>query len=365
MIVQLGRVQFYDGKTAVSRDCALGFDYNELVLLDWATQNETGRWPASVVRLEFGARGDVIIELDPDRSNVYCTTKDAELGKDIQRKIHLVAGLPKKENKSKTILLSLSAIAAVIACLVFLLPLFARYTAQNIPASWEEKIGANIEDSILQRISDGQTCTTPEGEAALQQLVNSLAIHTDLAFQPQVTVAKSPIPNAFALPGGRILILSKTLEIVSGPNELAAVLAHEIGHIKHRHSLQSFVSAASTGILFSLFIGDVTGGTLIAGLGEAMLDSSYSRDMERQADMFAADLLPKANINPLQLNAFLEKASKYQPNLSGISQAFELLSTHPPTAERTASILEMARQDIQSRSILQQEDWRNLTEICQ
>ncbi|WP_159436552.1 M48 family metallopeptidase [Pseudovibrio sp. Tun.PSC04-5.I4] len=219
--------------------------------------------------------------------------------------------------------------------------------------------------TLLPALSDEKICNSKAGELALERLARRLTKDIELPFEPVFTVVESQIPNAFALPGGRITILSNTLEIVDGPDELAAVLAHELGHVKHRHSMQQLINVAGTGFVFSMFIGDFTGGSIIASLGETMLDSSYSRDMEREADAFAISMLEQAQVGSTGLAGFLKKIASEHEAENSLTKALSFLSSHPPTRERVDALNTLANQDAKTTPVLSEQHWKSLKSICE
>src|SRR5690606_42011003 len=105
---------------------------------------------------------------------------------------------------------------------------------------------------------------------------------------PKVAVIRSDIPNAFALPGGQTFYLSALIEASHTPDEFAGVLAHELGHVYHRHGMQTLISTSTTGLLVGFILGDITGLSVAGAVGASLIDNRFSREAERQADNFAA-----------------------------------------------------------------------------
>lgn len=364
MNLLLGNAEFFDGNSAVARNCQIWFDYDEMILTDLAGDQEFARWSAAKLLCEWTSSSIMVVELNKPTSTAYVKVTDEETAKSVERKIRLVAGLPKRENTKKIVFGSLASIALVAIALIYFLPAFSKYAVHNVPKSWEEKLGKNVETTLIPAFSSEKICNSKSGQAALEQIAKRLTNGMDLPFEPVLTVVESKIPNAFALPGGRITILSNTLEVVDGPDELAAVLAHELGHVKHRHSMQQIINVAGTGIVFSMFIGDFTGGSLVASVGEAMLDNSYSRDMEREADTFAVEMLENANVDATGLASFLEKITAKQGRETAISQALGFLASHPPTQERVDTLTQITDPNAAKTPVLPQWQWQSLKNIC-
>jgi Zn-dependent protease with chaperone function len=139
-------------------------------------------------------------------------------------------------------------------------------------------------------------------------------------------------PNAFALPGGRLILTDAMVELAEQlgdpANEaLLGVLAHEQGHLAHRHSLRQIVQATAVAGIVSLWLGDVS--TLVAGLPAVVLEMKYSRDFETEADDYAIALLDRLGIDRRPTARLFEALLAQEGSSQG-----GLFSSHPPTAQR-------------------------------
>ncbi len=160
--------------------------------------------------------------------------------------------------------------------------------------------------------------------------------------------------NAMALPDGSIIVTDDIVTLMEqDPNALTAVLLHEIGHVEHKHSLKLVAQTTATTMLFAMMFGDIEGaGELILGAGTGLLQSAFSRDMEREADEFSHENLPKFNISPaafadamtllvnshVSANSDLDSDSNTNDAVDEIENSLnhwlQYLSTHPDTQER-------------------------------
>lgn len=157
--------------------------------------------------------------------------------------------------------------------------------------------------------------------------------------------------NAMALPGGSIIVTDDIVTLMAdNPDALLAILLHEVGHIKHQHSLKRVAQTTATTMLFALMFGEFEGaGELILGVGTGLLQSSFSRDMEREADEFSHQNLPKFGITPtafadamvLLLAAHTHEKESDSPEKKNmkdtLSHWLNYLSSHPETQERINS----------------------------
>lgn len=138
-------------------------------------------------------------------------------------------------------------------------------------------------------------------------------------------------PNAFALPDGTIVLTDELVELADDEEAILGVLAHEIGHVEHQHSLRQIYRAAGvTGLIF-LIGGDIGAGVEdILVQGAALASLSYSRGMESDADRYSVELMHKAGRDPMAIVRFLELL---RDHFHDTSEA-DFLSTHPATPQR-------------------------------
>jgi Zn-dependent protease with chaperone function len=141
-------------------------------------------------------------------------------------------------------------------------------------------------------------------------------------------------PNAFALPGGHIVLTDDMVALLKDrPDALVGVLAHELGHVRHRHGMQMVVQASLLSGLTALVLGDVSG--VIAAVPAVLAQSAYSRQAEHEADADAARLLKAAGIAPAVMVDLFERiaAERERQHMADVPIA---LASHPADAERIA-----------------------------
>ncbi len=143
-------------------------------------------------------------------------------------------------------------------------------------------------------------------------------------------------PNAFALPGGRVLITDRLIELLTQPDgrvhpALAGVLAHEIGHVHHRHGLRIVFRSTAASAMAGLWLGDYS--ALLAGAPVVFAQASYSREAEREADAHARALMQRARIDPrVMVHCFAQLAAEQQGR--DADTTYLGLSSHPADNER-------------------------------
>jgi Zn-dependent protease with chaperone function len=140
-------------------------------------------------------------------------------------------------------------------------------------------------------------------------------------------------PNAFALPDGTVVVTDELVELAKNDNEIMSVLAHEIGHVHHRHGLRMALESSTVLLLISTYFGDVTQlTTLSAALPGVYAQAHYSRDLETEADTFALDYLEKSGIPKKHFADIMRSLKKFTG--PDPKHGLQYLSSHPPTDER-------------------------------
>jgi predicted Zn-dependent protease len=232
------------------------------------------------------------------------------------------------------ILAALAVVGIVAVLYRWGIPALAELAAARVPVAWEEGLG---EAALEQLAPPGRRCTGPAGTRALDTLV--LALTRPLGATPytfRVYVLDTPPVNAFALPGGHVVLLRGLVERVRTPEELAGVLAHELQHVLRRHAMRALFRHASTGLLIAALAGDPTG-AVTYGLEAARTLGAlqYTREAEEEADLGGARLLLAAGLDPRGLVSFLEELGEGGEDRPGL---LTYLLTHPSHVDRNARL---------------------------
>jgi predicted Zn-dependent protease len=167
--------------------------------------------------------------------------------------------------------------------------------------------------------------------------------------------------NAITLPGGYIFVFKGLLDRAETPDELAGVIAHEVGHVAHRDAVRTVMEAAGLSFLFGMVLGDFVGGGAVIIAAKTILQTSYSRSVETAADAYGVGLMSKMGGDPKALAVILLRiAGTTHPGP-------KLLIDHPETAERVAAIeaaIEKLPKPAPRRELLTEGEWRALKSIC-
>lgn len=259
----------------------------------------------------------------------------------------------------------LALAVASIGIIVFaILPRMSDFLADRMPLETEVKFGRAVVSQMENVLGIGKTgdlgCTNPAGEAALNRIASRLLDGQDLKYAISFSVLDHEMVNAFAAPGGQIVILRGLLDTSDTAEEVAAVLAHEIGHVEARDPTRLMLRAAGSAGIVSIVLGDVTGGSVIGIIGDQMLQASYTRKAEAAADEFALAMLQAAKVNSAAFAAFFDKLEKLEDGFAPP----EYLSSHPSTAARAARARDFAAAQTGTTPILTDAEWRALKRIC-
>lgn len=225
----------------------------------------------------------------------------------------------------KGILILVVFLLALVAGLYFfIVPFIGEMSARFIPQVYEEKLGEIVYDNIIK---------TYNIDSVKTKWVNELTSEID--FQTQyilkMVVVDVNQKNAFALPGGYIIIYSGIIDEMNDYSELAGLLAHEVSHVNHRHSLRSIFRSLSSYLFISILLNDVNGVTAVLLENINSFKSlSYSRNLEEEADKEGLKILYHNAIDPNGMVKLFESLSR----ASELSEPLEFLSSHPLTTKR-------------------------------
>ncbi len=152
------------------------------------------------------------------------------------------------------------------------------------------------------------------------------------------------------------MLFDGLLDFAKSPEEVAGVLAHEMGHVIHRHSTQSMVRQMGLTVIFDFLMGG--GGSIGAELGSLVLALSYSREAELQADGTGIEILQEAGLRPVGLSAFFKRLQSEAGDVTG---PFQILSTHPSFAARLDRLKSL---EDRGEAAMDPDDWAALQAIC-
>ena len=221
------------------------------------------------------------------------------------------------------------------------IPLTAKFAAGFVPATVEAKLGEQTLGAIEKPL-----CGPSKLDAARQQALRDrfavLTAGLDDGHAYRLELRDCRIgANAFALPGGAVLMTDALVKLATSDDQISAVLAHEIGHVRHRHGLRLGLQAVGIAALSAAVLGDaVSISSLAVTLPTALLQSGYSREFEGEADDYAFERLKQVAISP---RAFAEMMALFEKEHARAGKdSKDYFSTHPATAKRIERALAAA-----------------------
>ena len=227
-----------------------------------------------------------------------------------------------------------------------------------MPISIERSLG-EAADSHVRSMFGTKQCAGPAGAAALAKLSARLRSASDLRLPATIIVLASKTPNAFALPGGKVYLLSGLLDKAENQDEMLGVLAHELGHSQHRDHLRRMIVDGGAAYLIGLLFGHVTGGGAIIYASKTLLFAAHSRESEAAADAFAAATLAKLGRPARPMGELLLRVTGPEGN-----GATAILHDHPLSRERL-DYLAARDKGATGPAVLGDEEWAALKAICE
>lgn len=259
------------------------------------------------------------------------------------------------------------ALSSVALILFVLVPLLANQLATILPARGERALGDATLEQVRAALDQGgigglSICDDPEGVAALDAIGARVTGNLALPYDLTVTVLDDDLVNAFALPGGHIVFFRGLIDAATSPDEVAAVFAHELGHVVARDPVRiALRSAGSIGVLGLLF-GDFAGGAVVLFLTERLIQAAYTREAEAAADLFAHAALIDAGIRPDALADLFGTLADEGGDVPGLVQHF---LSHPALGDRIAGARAATKAaDTAFTPALGAADWAALRRIC-
>ena len=361
-----GRGLFFDGQSATPKEVDLGIDEARGRLAMMWEGAEPVLWPLAEIRaLRDGADKDIMIlrhTADPLARLVLSTDEERRI---MTARAANLKKAPPIERKWRLVTWSLAALASVAVMVTVLIPLLANTLAGYIPPAGERALG----DATLSQIRNvmDQSALEPLPFCEAQDGADALAAMGARLFpngtEPEVTVyvLDHEMINAFALPGGIVVFFRGLLEAAETPEEVAAVYAHEVGHVVARDPTRiALRSAGSIGVLGLLF-GDFAGGAMILFLTERIIQAHYSQEAEAAADAYAHGVMAEAGLPPDAMASFFERLRAEHGDAPGIVQHF---MAHPEMADRIEAARAATPEDISGPPVLDDAQWAALRAIC-
>lgn len=358
---------YFDGVTSTRRDVAVALGPSSLriseedgaLLAEWPYEQIEGlSAPETVLRL--GRHGSPTLE----RLEIL----DQAFAAEIDARASLVdrTGLLQRRQRMRVIGWSVAATASLILVAWFGVPAIAARLTPLLPPAAERKLGDAVDMQVRGMLDThkagasfdcGTAPSETAGRAALDKMLRRLEAAAALALPLRANVVRREEANAVALPGGQVYVFRGLIAKADTADEVAGVIAHEIGHVAHRDGTKAVLQGAGLSFLFGMLLGDFVGGGAVVFAAKTVLQTSYSREAEAQADAYGADLMNKAGGDARALATMLEKTG------GATEPGMTILLDHPETKARVAAINKLAATR-PSSSFLDAGEWAALKQIC-
>jgi len=324
---------YYDGRTADREPVRVTFSTGSLAMQ--RADGSIAHWPYPELRRGAGA-----VEGGPFRLERGSPAREVLMFSDpgaaaALRAVNPYGGLAKPTQRGSPLgkmllALLLATIAAGFALYKWVLPATGEFLAARVPPSWEAALGATV---IRQITMMSKVCDSPESRAPVERILSKItAQYPDNPYTFKVYVVDSDLVNALAAPGGHVVVYRGLLDKTRSPEELAAVLAHEVAHVVDRHSTKAMMRSLTFWTLVSFLAGDTSGAILsIAGTLEEL---RFSRTQEERADAKARRVFEETRMNP----AAMLRVFQMLEDLSADVPGERYLSTHPRMKDRVETI---------------------------
>jgi len=359
---------YFDGVTSARRDVVVELAAAGLQISD-RDGHSWPEWPYDEIEglaapdniLRLGRRGNATLERLEIRDPAFAAAIDS-------RAIHVDrSGTVQRRQRARVVGWSVGATASLLVVAWFGVPAIAARLTPLLPTTLERKLGDAVNMQVrgmLDTRKDGSSpfdcgAATSEipGRAALDKLVGRLEAAAALPLPVRTNVVRRNEANALALPGGQVYVFRGLIAKADNVDEVAGVIAHEIGHVAHRDGTRAVLEGGGLSFLFGMLLGDFVGGGAVVFAAKTVLQSSYSREAEAAADAYGADLMNKAGGDAHALASMLDK-------IGGATEpGMKILLNHPETKARVAVINKLAV--AASRSpLLEESEWAALKQIC-
>ena len=305
-------------------------------------QSPAGNIDIPLARLEISLDDSGIVFFsDPEQSDWSIYTYDARVLQDqsLLQQAHTRAqlrGLRHYRESRKRLKITawcLGGFAAAAIVVFILMGLAVRMLVARVPPQWEKKVG----DEMIAELKQTEVMVTdPKYLARLDEAVKPLlaGLPTN-QFQYQFYLVDDREPNAFALPGGHVVVNMGLLELADNPEQVAGAMAHEIAHVNLKHHIRHVLASFGPAVLCELCMSTRNGFLqALGGSSELLITRGFSQEYELEADATGWDYLLAAHINPHASIEILSKLRIEEERHSKSDFEPQAFSTHPATAKR-------------------------------
>lgn len=206
----------------------------------------------------------------------------------------------------------------------------------DISVEKEMELGETMIEDWIFESGEMDVVSNPTLDSAMEIITNRLLVQLDSSeFNHHIWVVDQDEINAFTLPGGYIIVNQGLIKFSEHPEEVAGVIAHELGHVEERHVVSRLIKELGVAILFTALGGGDA--VLLNEVGRTAVSTAFDRSQEEEADAFAATLLENAKLDPRVLATFFRRLK----NEHNFDERMEMFMTHPHHNARIKAALEI------------------------
>lgn len=330
------QVNFFDGLQAGPKHAVMYFNEDGISIqlgANWNREATVLFFPYNQCTIQHTGN-NLFVFLNKNATNYISFNADESFAVDLKQKFN------QKDQSFAGSLLRMNVFSLVIMVGILLAVVYWGVSTivpwaglKLIKPSTETELGEKIYQSMMQgEMIDKERTKLLQEFARSMQLSNNYPI--------KLTVVKNKEVNAYAIPGGNIVVFSGILKAMKSSDELAALLGHETAHINDRHSLRSILRSAATGLIVSVVLNDISGiFSIVVENAEGLRTMHFSRGIEKSADEEGMKILVKNNIHPLAMKKLMMRLKENSPE---IPEVLSFMQSHPATDERIKHASEFA-----------------------
>jgi predicted Zn-dependent protease len=348
----------YDGKTAERQPVTLTLNARGIQVRN-ADGTGSG-WPIADIRQTAGSFSSEQLKLEIGTDPVMALVINAPGFVEAMR-----ATFPESQNKvrgqAQTTRFALWGVAVLIAAAALYVaaaPFVANWTAERVPREWEAALGSRVAKEMA---PEKKQCTDPGALEPTRAIMTRLTTAAASPYTFSMVILDDSMVNAFAAPGGFVVVTTGLLRAAETPEQFAGVLAHEIQHVTHRHTTRGILREMPV----RLALGALFGGTGVENIADAATTLGalgYRRGDETEADVEGLKLLQKAGVDTKGMVEFMGILEKQPGAASSIPK---YLSSHPKSADRAATLGALAAQDTRPTTpLLDAAQWKRVRASC-
>ncbi|HEY7129295.1 MAG TPA: M48 family metallopeptidase [Nitrospira sp.] len=278
-----------------------------------------------VVRCGIAPQGQTLYLKDPGLIRAFRSAAPPELTKHLDATASTVRKV--RTRKRAVWALVVAVIGGLGLTIWFSSDVLVEWAVNRIPVEWEQRLGKSAyQDFLVQQTVLKEGASVQAVQEISQRLIKPM---DNNPYTFEISVVKNDVVNAFALPGGYVVVFTGLLEQAKSGEEVAGVLSHEFNHVLERHGLERIVKQLGVVAVLGIILGDQQGlAGVMKQVGAELLSLKFGRAQETEADVKGLQLLHRARIDPTGMVAFFQRMSEQEQG------RVEWLSSHPISAAR-------------------------------